>query len=370
MLELESYPNRIVFVIDALTIGGAQKNLFLLLPELSRRGFDVDLVLLQDSAIELDFNELQSSGIRLTRIRASNMRDLRAFLRLYKVASENNTIVIANLYWSQIWTSLASLFSSKFRVIWIEHNTYIRRTKAQWWLFKRLSMSADLILAVSREILAFISSRSANRIELINNTAVSYFQRDERNLDQPKFIFVGRLIEQKNPVLALRSFAQALNGGLIPACTTLTFIGSGNLEADLKKLSEELLLVDQVQFMGQLESSEISKIMASSHVLIMTSEYEGSPLVRLEALAHGMAIVTTKTAGIEGILTRDGTNQLLPGILVSNASSPSIAEALKSAMHPNCWTLESINIRLKKSTEFSPKNVVDDLVKKIGIRSP
>ena len=59
MFETQCYPKRIVFVIDALTIGGAQKNLFHLLPELSHRGFDVILVILQDSAKELDFDELE-----------------------------------------------------------------------------------------------------------------------------------------------------------------------------------------------------------------------------------------------------------------------------------------------------------------------
>ncbi len=344
-------------MIDAISKGGAQRNLQLVLPELVKAGYQVDLVLLQNSSSELSLAELKFSGVQIHRVAASNMFDLVGFLRFSKVLRGGHTMVVANLYWSQIWSSISSLFQTKNILTWVEHNTYENRSKAQWIVFRLLSRRVNRLLTVSKEIEEFIAGKVLCSTQLVNNAAVAYFAREVTSINNPQFLLVGRLVEQKNPSLALSSFRSAIDDGIIPNNSRLIIIGTGPLEDHLKKEGKELGINSNLDFLGFIDSFSISRIMSQSHVLIMTSLFEGSPLVRLEALAHGMAIVTTKTAGIKDILTEPGTDTLLPGVFISPDNSEAIAQCLGKAICEDFWSHEAIAVRLNSAVNFLPSKV-------------
>jgi glycosyltransferase involved in cell wall biosynthesis len=348
---------RFIFVIDAFTKGGAQKNLQLVLPELVEAGYQVDLVLLQNSSSELSLVGLKSSGVQIHRVAASSMFDLVGFLRFSKVLNGGHSLIVANLYWSQIWSSINNIFQPKNLLAWVEHNTYLNRSKAQWIVFRLLSKRVNRLLTVSKEIQEFITGKALCSTQLVNNAAISYFAREITSTDNPQFLLVGRLVEQKNPSLALSSFRSAINEGVIPKNSKLLIIGAGPLENQLKKEVKKLGIGSNLDFLGFIDSFAISKIMSQSHVLIMTSHHEGSPLVRLEALAHGMAIVTTRTAGIKDILTEPGTDTLFPGVFVPADNSEAIARDLGKAIEKNVWSHRAISLRLDSAVKFQPSKV-------------
>jgi len=346
--------DRLIFVIDAFSKGGAQKNLQLIIPELLARGCSVDLILLQNSSAELDLSVLELSGVTIYRINASNMFDLFGFVRFFSALRYRPAVIVANLFWSQVWSSISTLFTWRHKVVWVEHNTYLNRSKMQWVVFRLLSRHVNVLLSVSKEIQEFVTDRVLCQTRLVSNAALSYFTRNKIAIENPKFLLVGRLVEQKNPTLALRAFKSALLNLAIPDNSRLLIIGSGPLESQVKELAIKLGIASNVEFLGFLDSHEISKIMAGSHVLLMTSFHEGSPLVRLEALAHGMAIVTTKTAGITGILTAEKSEALLPGIFVCDSNSEVFAISLARAVEERFWSPESVGIRLKAAEKFHP----------------
>jgi glycosyltransferase involved in cell wall biosynthesis len=357
LFEADSKIQKFIFVIDAFTKGGAQKNLQLVLPELIKAGYQVDLVLLQNSSSELDLADLQTSGVQIHRVIASNMFDLVSFLRFLKLFKVGPSVIVANLYWSQIWSSISNIFHSKNMLTWVEHNTYINRSKAQWIVFRLLSLRVNRLLAVSMEIKEYIADKVLCGSELVSNAAVSYFAREVTSVENPQFLLVGRLVDQKNPSLALCSFREAIDKEIIPKNSKLMIIGAGPLEERLKREASDWGLISNLDFRGFIDSYEISRIMSESHVLIMTSRHEGSPLVRLEALAHGMAIVTTKTAGIIGILTQPGTDTLIPGIFVSANNFEAIAQDLGKAIGESIWSQEAITVRLNSANNFKPNKV-------------
>ena len=357
LFEADVKIQKFIFVIDAFTKGGAQKNLQHILPELIKAGYQVDLVLLQNSSSELSLVELQTSGVEIHRVNASRMFDLFGFARFLYLLKGGSSAIVANLYWSQIWSSIYSLFRPRNKLTWVEHNTYLDRSKMQWLVFRFLSRRAKVLLAVSKEIEEFIADKVFCCTRLVNNAAISYFEREVTSTENPKFLLVGRLVEQKNPSLALASFKAAIDKEIIPNNSKLMIIGAGPLEERLKRDAIDSGLISNLDFLGFIDSYEISRIMSQSHVLIMTSRHEGSPLVRLEALAHGMAIVTTKTAGIIGILTQPGTESLFPGIFVSANNFKAVAQDLGKAIDESVWSQEAISARLNSAINFKPKNV-------------
>jgi glycosyltransferase involved in cell wall biosynthesis len=356
----------LIFVIDAFTRGGAQRNLQLLLLELVNRGFSVKLILLQDSKYELDLEKLIARGINVHRVSASSLTNFAAFISFYRAIGKSNNVVISNLYWSQIWSALATFMIKGLRVFWVEHNTYINRTSIQWFFFKILSKRIVALLTVSQEIERYVRTKCKSPTKVINNMAISHFERFEVSLKVPIFLFVGRLVNQKNPILSLEAFSYALDNKLIPRRSKLLIIGTGELEDSLQSFVSSRGLRESVNFLGFMEPLKLSRIMSSSHVLLMSSLHEGSPLVRLEALVNGMTIVTTKTSGIEDILTFQGSTNLLPGIFISDSKIESLAQNLALAIKPNCWTNQAINIRLESSRRFYPSNVAESLINYIA----
>lgn len=355
--NLKSKKIHFIFVIDAFTKGGAQRNLELVLPEMVKLGAQVDLVLIQDSNEELSLQGLESSGVHIHRIVARNMHDIFGFIRFLKVARKRDSTIVANLFWSQVWSALLIFPKGAQKLFWVEHNTYLNRTGSHWLIYKLLSCRSKSVLAVSSEISDFLQKRVNIKVQLINNAATSFQAREKVQIENFRFLFVGRLVEQKNPLLALEAFKYALDNATVPDNSKLIVIGDGPLRREMETYVCANRLVGIVQFLGYLESEEVSKIMSESQTLVMTSHHEGSPLVRLEALVNGMAIVTTETAGIKGILTTGFSEELLPGIFVSDSNKISLAENLAKSVEFSVWHDVAIESRLKRGKRFSPPEV-------------
>ena len=101
-------------------------------------------------------------------------------------------------------------------------------------------------------------------------------------------LWVGRLSEEKHPGDAVRVF-----GALHRADPGLSFalVGGGpeKLEIHLRQLAAAEGVGDAVAFSGLVDDP--SPWYARASVLVLTSDYEGYPLVVQEALAHGVPIV-------------------------------------------------------------------------------
>jgi len=80
----------------------------------------------------------------------------------------------------------------------------------------------------------------------------------------------------------------------IPA--KLIMIGDGPLQNDAKKLCHELGISDKVIFMGN--SNEIEKILCFSDLFLLPSESESFGLAALEAMIHGVPVISSNTGGI------------------------------------------------------------------------
>jgi len=100
-----------------------------------------------------------------------------------------------------------------------------------------------------------------------------------------RILFVGRLESEKDPSLAVRSFA-----GAAPADSCLIVVGSGSGRGQLGKLAEELGVADRVFFEGERDSAPYYKV---ADLVLCTSRYEGYGLVIIEALGSGKPVLST-----------------------------------------------------------------------------
>lgn len=103
---------------------------------------------------------------------------------------------------------------------------------------------------------------------------------------------------------------------------TLLLVGEGPLRTELEGLRAELgLSEEQVRFLGK--RTDVSDLMSAADAYLMSSAWEGLPLVLIEAAAASLPIVATDVGGNSEILT-DGLN----GYLVDADDPDALARAM------------------------------------------
>lgn len=107
------------------------------------------------------------------------------------------------------------------------------------------------------------------------------------------FVFIGQLIERKNPVMLLRAFASIARPE-----DTLTFFGDGELRSGLAELAASLGVSDRVSFEGNQTNADLAAALPAFHTLVLPSTEEVWGLVVNEALAAGLGAVVSDAAGV------------------------------------------------------------------------
>jgi glycosyltransferase involved in cell wall biosynthesis len=116
---------------------------------------------------------------------------------------------------------------------------------------------------------------------------------------------VGRLSIQKNPLLAVKALA------LIKEKEWLfEVIGHGPLDRAIRELAEQMDVGERVTLHGWIPSTQVAQLMAQADILLLTSLHEGLPLVAIEALQYGLAIVGSQIPGLQDIV-EEGENGFL-----------------------------------------------------------
>lgn len=165
----------------------------------------------------------------------------------------------------------------------------------------------------------------------------------ERSKNQ--FLFIGRLeSEQKRPELAIAAAAR------VPEAW-LDVVGDG---PELDKITQQVSDLVNVQLLGRLPHSEISRMMSTAFGFVITSSYEGNPKVVIEALSAGLPIIATKAQGVSEIV-KHGVN----GLLV-DPDPESIADAMRTLMDDSeLWLKLSKNARQTAIDLYSRTNVLE-----------
>ncbi|MCR4566820.1 MAG: glycosyltransferase [Pseudobutyrivibrio sp.] len=110
-------------------------------------------------------------------------------------------------------------------------------------------------------------------------------------------LFVGRLTEQKNPLLFAEISKELINEGAI-SCARV--VGSGQLYDELAEFVRANNLEGKLILEGFKKSAYV--YMASTKVQVMPSKWEGFGLVALEAMAFGKPVVGTNEGGLSAII--------------------------------------------------------------------
>lgn len=333
---------RICFVLPSLHGGGAERAAVQILNALDPDRWDRSMFLFDREGPYL--SELDPA-IRLvsanTSSRWGRWRALRSF-----IASERPNIVMAFLsYFTALSAARAANSGSKVVFnLQTPMSAFLTDADYQWrrrWHKAAFSAvtragyaAADLIVATSQGVgrdLTHTFAIDPDRIRVLANPVDLDRVRsaitepiDEALLPagpSPLIVAAGRLAEAKNYPLMIEAFAALRQR--IPA--RLCILGQGELEGSLRQLIAARGLGEAVTLAGF--QANPWKYIARADVFLLTSRYEGFGNVLIEAMACGVPVVATASAG-----TRDIIQHGVDGLLVDVHSANSVSAAVMTVL--------------------------------------
>lgn len=210
--------------------------------------------------------------------------------------------------------------------------------------------SAAYVTAVS-SFVADLASKAYNiQPKIILNGIPALLHPHQSFSQTPRLLMVGRLSIQKNPILAIQALALVRE-----LSWTLQIVGEGPLLLETKDCVKRLGLEDQVSFLGWLSVREVQKTMEKSDILLIPSLSEGLPMVGVEALAHGLAIVGSRIGGL-----RDIINEHHNGVFFNlDHGAVAMAQALRPLLENALLRTQMKNASLHKAKNFHWSHSID-----------
>jgi glycosyltransferase involved in cell wall biosynthesis len=159
-------------------------------------------------------------------------------------------------------------------------------------------------------------------------------------------ICVTRLVPIKNLYLMLAAIALAR---ATDPSIVLVLVGEGPLRAGLEARAAELGITGAVQFAGYVPQAETASWYRTADLFALSSDFDNSPNVVLEAMAAGLPIVSTDVGGL-----RDYVTPPAGGTLTPKGDAPALAAALLDWLsHPNRAAVAGSYNRQETLTRFS-----------------
>jgi exopolysaccharide biosynthesis WecB/TagA/CpsF family protein len=274
-----------------------------LLPALQDAGEQVCLVLVNRRGV---LEGAFPAGLRVIDLCGrSALRSIPQLARLLWL--DKPDICVSSLDHNNIALGIAKVLTcSSARIVFCQHNTLSAEAVLGWKyrvvpiLYKLLSPWVDAFIAVSNGVssdLIRITAIPPTKVNVIYNPACPDAIRPRRGnvwghpwlLDDQitLYVFAGRLTEQKNPTLALNSFAVLRRQKM----ARFVFLGDGELSQRLEFMSHQLGVADDVLMAGYVE--DVRPWLERAACCVVPSNYEGFGNVIVEALACGTPVVAS-----------------------------------------------------------------------------
>jgi glycosyltransferase involved in cell wall biosynthesis len=181
-------------------------------------------------------------------------------------------------------------------------------------------------------------------------------QRKALGLDGKRVvIIVTRLVPIKNLPLLLAAVAEVKKAA---ANIALLIVGEGPLQPALEARARELGIAADVKFAGYVPQDRTADFYRSADVFALSSDFDNSPNVVLEAMAAGLPIVSTDVGGLRdyvtppenGTLTPKGDVQALARGLLEYLANPERAAHVgarnrQDAVERFSWATSAANMR-------------------------
>lgn len=307
MKELEnSEKKRVLQVVGALNIGGAETMLVNVLRNMDRQRWQFDFAVSgnEKGYYEEEIQELGGVIYHVTKRSDSIWKHYYQFYLLVK----RQKYKIVHIHQQNAFFTVLQIIAAKRagaeRVITHCHSTNDWRGKSLIFLHKIMrrviNRLADVRLACGEEAAKWLygTTKEVGIVPLPVDCSKYFFSaelyRELRNRyrysGKKVYVHVGRFSEVKNHRFLIEIFEELK---AINKSSVLFLIGDGELRKDIEKIVKEKSLDNDVVFWGNISNVNEKLLMADA--FLFPSLYEGFPTVLLEAQAAGLPCFISDT---------------------------------------------------------------------------
>lgn len=321
---------KLLFSAYSLDLGGIEKALITLTNKLKEKGYDITIVLEKKQGIFL--NELNKE-IKILEYKPSESRNI-IKRKIYNFVKRIRFIVkYKNQFDSSIcfatYSNTAAFVArqaSKNSCIW-GHADYLtlfngNKNEVKKFFEEKKIKKFKHIVFVSKEgknsfleVFPNLIERTTVCNNLIDNSKISKLSKEKIEIKKEKeivtFLNVGRHEERQKKLTRIIEVAKKLKEENYKF--KIIFVGDGPDSEMYKKLVEKYKLEEEILFVGKRKNPyPYYKI---SDCVVLTSDYEGYPVVFLESFILNKPVITTKVSDYEevegrGLITEKDVNDI------------------------------------------------------------
>jgi len=360
---------KILHIIPTLSKGGAERLVQDILKQLNKQvNIQAHLVIFRKE-IEYDITELKSVisvvpssvHLSLTKKWNINISELQNFLVEFKpdiihthlfeaelVGSfcdyprarwfshvHDNMVQLTNLFWSPIskktitnWYEKHNLFKqykknggTHFIAISKHTESYFKSVQSKYPV--TLLHNAIDVKRFQKPVDYYKISTDSGSSSVENQTSASIYQpkvdpQASSSSSTLTLINIGSFVYKKNQTFLLDILLELNTKGIQTSCF---FLGDGPLKPEVEKRAVELGIINQCQFLGNVNNVE--EYLWQSDVHVHTATYEPLGLVLIEAMAAGLPVVTLDGGGNRDLMIQ-GKN----GYLIENQNPKQFANQI------------------------------------------
>jgi len=338
----------LLYVITKLELGGAQKQLLSLVRRLDKEKFNIFLFTAEDGLLIKD--ALSINGLTIIRSRClerkiNPLKDLLALIEIYRFIKRNNIdIVHTHSSKAGILGRCAARFARVDFIIHTVHGWSFNDYQPNFihyifvWLERLAAQFTHKLIVVSyydkqKGLINRIGREDKYIVIRYGIDCTEFFKRDQKikgelGIDNTDLVvtMISCLKPQKSPqdfiklaflvnriqpdINPVRNTTQIENNTIVSNGVKFLLVGDGVLRKKIEKLISKFNLQSEVILTGWRR--DVYRILSATDVFVLTSLWEGLPIVALEAAASSIPAVATHTGGIAEVIIDGKTGFLIP----------------------------------------------------------
>lgn len=313
---------KILFLITGLNAGGAEIMLYKLIQKINRQKFTPVVVSLLPKGIVGE--KIEKEGVKVYSLDMCSKLDISVAWKLYRLLKQINPDVLhTHLFHANFLGRVIGPYAHIPVIISTIHSINfgggLRET-----VLRLTNQCADQTTTISRIVGQSLLGRrivSPARLNIVYNgidikkaggklsfTDAETLRRELQIQPETPFIFsAGRLQEQK-------AYPYLINAALLLKQRKIDYAiliaGDGEMRSQLEGQVKQLGLEDRIVFLGFRE--DIPQLIALADVFVLSSLWEGLPVVILEAMAAGLPVVSADVGGVAELVVDGETGYLVP----------------------------------------------------------
>jgi len=306
---------KILFLIDSLGSGGAQRQIAFLAQILSQRDHDIYLVSYAEGATHEKL--LSSTNVKRIRLQKKRKVDLRLSKAIAEIYKDNDCeVACAFLFTPSLHLILSKLFNRDIRVVVSERTFEGYVSKYNKFITRRLYQYAQAVVCNShhqKQLLISLGFRWSSKVLVIPNGVdpKRFFPAEGRG-EGDEIICIGRVSKLKNTLTVINALSMLKKRG---RSISVQWVGKTNPDAKESTYFDECVaaiqrekLSDSWAFVGAVDNVE--EILRAQALLIHASFGEGFPNVICEAMASSVPVIASNVYDHPRIV-KEGVNGYL-----------------------------------------------------------